>query len=345
MENILKEDLDHILENTAELWEEVRDKRIFITGGTGFFGCWLLESFAWANAKLDLNAYALVLTRNPEAFRRKSPHLFENPSLNFYAGDVRDFTFPEGEFSHIIHAATGTDARPDMQDPVSLFDGIVRGSRHTLEFARHCTAKKFLLTSSGAVYGKQPYELTHIPEEYTGAPETITPLSAYGEAKRVSEFLSAMYSDRYGFEAKIARCFAFVGPYLPLNMNYAIGNFIRDGLNGGPIRVEGDGTPFRSYLYAADLAIWLWTILLRGASCRPYNVGSELGISISDLAKVVAGAFQPELEVKIAKQPSPEKESERYVPSVRRVQCEMGLKQNTDLREAIRRTVSWHSRL
>lgn len=344
MENILKGDLDHILENTAELWEEVRDKRIFITGGTGFFGCWLLESFAWANAKLDLNASALVLTRSPEDFRRKSPHLFENSSLNFHAGDVRNFTFPDGEFSHVIHAATGTDTWPAIKDPVSQFDGIVQGTRHTLEFARQCTARKFLFMSSGAVYGKQPSELTHVPEEYFGAPETINPLSAYGEAKRVSEFLSAMYSNRYCFEAKIARCFAFVGPYLPLNMNYAIGNFIRDGLNGGPIRVEGDGTPFRSYLYAADLAIWLWTILLRGASCRPYNVGSDLEITIGELAKVVAKTFQPEPEVKIAKKPSHEKESERYIPSVRLAQCELGLKQSTDLHEAIRRTVSWYSR-
>ena len=252
MENILKEDLDHILEHTRGLWEEVRGERIFITGGTGFFGCWLLESFAWANARLNLNASAVVLSRNPEAFGRKAPHLFSNPAIQFHTGDVRSFKFPEGTFSHIIHAAKGADSL-NPEDPLLLFEGMVKGTRHMSEFARHCSAKKLLFTSSGAVYGKQPQELTHIGEDYAGAPDTMTSASAYGEGKRVSEFLTAAYASRYGFEAKIARCFAFVGPHLPLDINFAIGNFIDNVLKNEQILIRGDGTPCRSYLYACSI--------------------------------------------------------------------------------------------
>ncbi|MFA6054903.1 MAG: NAD-dependent epimerase/dehydratase family protein [Thermodesulfovibrionales bacterium] len=341
---LLTADLDYILEHTVALWEEVRNRRIFITGGTGFFGCWLLESFARANERLKLNASALVLTRSPDAFRHRAGHLASHPAIRFHVGDVRSFKFPKEEFSHIIHAATETGSQRNEEDPLLLVDTIVQGTRHTLEFARHCRAKKFLLTSSGAVYGKQPPEVTHVPEDYQGGPDTTDTRSAYGEGKRTAELLCSIYAKQYGLEAKIARCFAFVGPHLPLDMHFAIGNFIRDGMRGSRIYVKGDGKPYRSYLYAADLAVWLWTILFRGKSCQPYNVGSEKDLSIGALARTVANAFQPEREVHISKQAVDGQSAERYVPSTKRIRLELGIKENIDLQEAIKRTILWYSR-
>jgi len=226
MKNSLAEDLDYILYHTRDLWEELRGERIFITGGTGFFGRWLLESFMWANEKLDLGASALVLTRNLEAFRRKAPHLAGNPAIKFQVGDVCALEPPDGRFSHVIHAATESSTNLNETDPLRMFDAIVSGTRCALELARHCGARQFLLTSSGAVYDKQPPELTHIPENYAGGPDTTDPNSAYGEGKRAAEMLCTLYARQYGFEVKIARCFAFVGPYLPLDVHFAIGNFI-----------------------------------------------------------------------------------------------------------------------
>src|SRR5262249_38934654 len=135
---------------------------------------------------------------------------------------------------------------------------------------------------------------------YLGGPDQMAPGSAYAEAKRLAELLCATYWAQRGIPVKIARCFAFVGPHLPLHAHFAVGNFIRDGLNGGPIVVRGDGSPVRSYLYAADLAAWLWTILVKGKAGRAYNVGSEEGLTISDVAKVVAGVFNPMPHVMIA---------------------------------------------
>ncbi len=342
MSEIIKEDLGHILEHTADLWEEVRNNRIFITGGTGFFGCWLLESFLHANSELKLNASTYVLTRDPDAFRNKAPHLFDNPGLVMVKGDVCSFTFPEGKFSHIIHAAKVTENESGIPDPISIFDRIVRGTQYVLEFARHCSAKKMLFTSSGAVYGKQPTDLLHVPEEYTGAPDPANESAAYGEAKRVSEFLCAMYSRYFGFEAKVARCFAFVGPYFPIDSKFAINDFIGNVLRRQSIYIKGDGTPYRSYLYAADLTIWLWTILFKGISSRPYNVGSEEEISIADLANKIAIASGQNLGI-ITSKPLPSAHPERYVPSTERARHELGLRQYISLEDAIRRTMEWYS--
>jgi len=332
-------DLVHILDHTRDLWEDLRGAHLFITGGTGFFGIWLLESFLFANQQLDLKASASVLSRKPASFQHAFSHFVHNPAITLVEGNARDFIFPREKFSHIIHAATETN--PDFTDinPLEKFTSNIESTRHVLDFAVEAGVEKILFTSSGAVYGKQPVEITHVPETYLGAPDPSDVNSAYGQSKRASEFLCAAYAKQHGFNAAIARCFAFVGPCLPLNSNYAIGNFIRDALNGNKIQIGGDGTPYRSYLYAADLAIWLWTILLRGQTSHPYNVGSESDLTILQLAKTVADIVSPGLSIQVAKNASPNKAAERYVPSTQRAKNELGLQQFISLEGGIKRTV------
>ncbi len=185
--------------------------------------------------------------------------------------------------------------------------------------------------------------MTHIPEDYSGSFPPTDARSGYGQAKRVSEFLGTLYSQIYGFDTTIARGFAFVGPYLPLDRNFAVGNFLRDALAGGPIVIQGDGTPYRSYLYAADLAVWLWTILLRGCSCRPYNVGSEQAVTIAALARMVLDAVAPSAELRVVGVADPNRPAQRYVPDTKRAQDELGLRVRIGLPEGIARTAAWHS--
>lgn len=336
--NYLEDDLTNILKSTEQLWKELQGQKLFITGGTGLFGSWLLESFSQANNQYKLNAQALVLSRNPQIFKQKLPHLAHDPAIEFIQGDVKNFEFPQGEFSYIIHAAaTSATETFNNEDPLKKFETVVQGTKHVLEFAVKTKAKKILYTSSGAVYGKQPAELSHLAEEYNGTPDSTDIESSWSLSKRVAEFLCAYYSKKYNIEIKIARCFSFVGPYLPLNIHYAIGNFLRDGLTGGPIKVTGDGTPERSYLYMSDLTVWLWTILFKGQSMHPYNVGSETGVTIKALAENVAKEFD-NLKVEVAKQPLMDKIIDRYVPSTKRAQTQLGLKQTIKLSAAINKT-------
>jgi len=333
-----QKDLEHVLTHTRPLWEQLRGGKVFVTGATGFFGIWILETFAYANQELGLGAKLVGLSRNPEAFYEKVPHLMEESSITLHRGDVRDFEFPEGSFSHVIHAGTTSSA---PVPPLEMLDTIIQGTRHTLDFAVAAGAKRFLFVSSGAVYGKQPPEISHIPETYNGAPDPMDPNSAYGEGKRVGEVLCAMAHQEHGLETTIARCFAFVGPHLPLDAHFAIGNFIRDAMKGDPIKVK-NGSPYRSYLYAADLAIWLWTILFKGAACRPYNIGSDQEITIADLAQNVSttlgGSVLPLDSIF-----NFNALASCYVPSVKRAFSEMDLNTKIPLRESLLRSASWHN--
>jgi dTDP-glucose 4,6-dehydratase len=335
-----EQDLEHILEHTQGLWEDLRGGRLFVSGGTGFFGRWMMESFLRADDDLKLGAQAIVLTRDPAHFAEAAPHVAGHPAVTLHPGDVKSFEFPDAEVTHILHMAT--EAGPGMS-PSASFQTAIVGTERVLSFAALSGARKFLLTSSGAVYGKQPTDSDGLSEDYIGAPRTEDPAAGYGHGKRAAEYLCSVAAAQTGLEVKIARCFAFVGPLLPLDANFAIGNFIRDALTRDQIEVLGDGTARRSYLYAADLAVWLWTILIKGESGRPYNVGSEAALSVADLARLVAKVVNPGIPVQVAEAAVPGALPARYVPSTVRAATELNLRARVVLEDAVLRTARWNS--
>lgn len=334
------DDLEHVFRLLPEdLWRGLAGRRIFITGGTGFVGKWLLATLAEANRRLALGVRATVLSRDPEAFHVAAPLLAQAEGVDWLRGDVRDFAFPTGEYDTVIHAATDVVAKAA---PEEIFDTCIAGTRRVLDFAAQAQAKDFLLVSSGAIYGQQPADLARVPESYAGAPDPLLPGSAYGEGKRASEWLAAAAGARTNLRVRSARCFAFVGPYLPLDKHFAIGNFIGAALAGREIVIQGDGTPVRSYLHAADMAAWLWAVLLKGRAGAAYNVGAEAPISIADLAHRVCKVLEVPDQVCIMGAPDPSRPVERYVPDNGLARAELGLPMTMGLDEAIVRTAGWH---
>ena len=328
---ILQQDLDAVQAALAPLWWRLSGARLFMTGGTGFIGRWMLEALARA----DIDIEVTVLSRDPAAFAARVPHLARR--FQVIAGDVTVFAPPGGSFTHVIHAATDASAELNATDPRRMFDTIVTGTRHALDFAVERGAERFFFLSSGAVYGAQPWDVTHVGEDWMGGPDQRDPRSAYGEGKRAAEMLCAIYGKQFGLDVVNARIFALLGPLLSLDIHFAAGNFIRDAMAGRTIRVDGAGTAVRSYLYAADLTIWLWTLLISGKRGAVFNMGSEEAVSIADLARRTATLLGAP-GVEILGRPDPGWNPGRYVPSTAAIRGALGLSPTTSLDEAIRRT-------
>ncbi len=295
-------------------------QRLFITGGTGFFGKSFL-SYRVRHPYIKWGEW-VILSRTPEAFVSHYPQLVI-PGISFVKGDVMDFEFPPGTSDAIIHIAS------PLQGAVSdkaMEQIILGGARHIVDFAKQASVNHVLFTSSGAVYGPQ---LSPVEEECECRPTT-----AYGRGKLQSEriFLDA------GLNVKIARCFAFVGPYLPRDAHFAIGNFINNCLNDEPIIIQGDGTPRRSYLYADDLVEWLLKIMKVGVTGRPYNVGSSSYMSIRELAEYVRLVIGSTNEIRVMGAKNQEKPA-FYVPCLDRAEKELGLKVTVGLSDAIIKSV------
>ena len=336
--NTLARDLDDVLEQTRDLFERLRGQRVLITGGTGFVGAWLLEALVWADDRLSLGTRACVLTRDPQRFSRRAPHLAGGPVVELLAGDVRSVVWPGGEFAYVVHGATPSDEELNEGSPREMLDIIECGTDHVLELAARLDSVRLLLLSSGAVYAPSSAGIT-LDEESPIGPGWPEETSAYHAGKRAAERAVA----GSGCNATVARLFAFVGPYLPLDRHFAIGNFIGAALEGHEVAVAGDGKPVRSYLYGADMAAWLWTMLLHPrADGGVFNVGSEDAISIGGAAHLVAEAIEPPCTVSVAGGRS-RGAGLYYVPSTARARLQLGLRQTVALPEAIRRTVTWHA--
>lgn len=337
-----QDDLDLVLSLTPEFWAQFSGARMFVTGGTGFIGSWLLQTVQRANERLGSQIEMIVLTRDAARARQQAPHLFASAGVILLEGDVRSFDRTVGPFDLCVHAATDVGDLEKMGEPVKVFDTIVEGTRRILDLAESASASRFLLLSSGAVYGPQPPDVEHLPETYNGAPDLLSAQAAYGNGKRAAEWLACAKTAKSDLDVCIARIFALIGPGMPMSGPFAAGNFVRDALVQKTIQVQGDGSPLRSYLYMADLCVWLLKILQTGQRGQAYNVGSESAVSILGLAQAVAEAADTGLDVHVQRSARHGALAPRYVPDTTKAQRELGLTQYTSLDTALKKTFLWN---
>ncbi|MCD6489464.1 MAG: NAD(P)-dependent oxidoreductase [Thermodesulfobacterium sp.] len=342
---LFKEDLKFIAFELENFLDKFEDSVFFVTGGTGIIGKWILETLCFLEERYRLNLKVYVLTRNKEKFFSQYPLFRDCRILEFVQGNVISFSslnVVRDEVDYVVHGATESSSSAILKSPLKMFEVIVKGTWNVLECSKNWSPKGILILSSGAVYGKQGKKF--LEETDFGCINFTEPLLAYTMGKEAGEHLAMLYFYTFRLPVKIARIFALVGPHLPLEGSFAIGNFIRDALKGGPIVIKGDGTPVRSYLYLGDLVIWLFKILLEGKAGEAYNAGSDKAISIKELAQLVADFTKKELkeykkiEILIQQNKIFSSASDVYVPSIEKAKKELGLKVFTPLEEAIQKT-------
>jgi dTDP-glucose 4,6-dehydratase len=339
MDDYLADDFARIGAGPIEGCLKVEGTRLYLSGATGFFGMNILSLLSYMHRR-GARFRVTALSRSPGRFFRQQPWVQQLSWLDWQTGNVLDPWPGDGAYDHLLHAAT--DTTPESQrDSLNLFDQIMQGTRRALEFAADHGVRNLLLCGSGAQYGAIPGEFASgVPESALIACDPIKPSSTYGEGKRASELLATLHAEKHGFNVVAARCFAFVGPGLRLDGHFAIGNFIRDALNGSAIRLAANGAAMRSYLYGADLAVWLLRLLFEAKGVDAVNVGSDRGVSIIDLATRVRDVVNPTAMV-VAGTVETSGERRWYVPGIAKARS-MGFDAWTDLGRSIARTADWH---
>lgn len=335
-------DLEMVLDASADDLSRFRGGRMLLTGATGFLGSWLLDTLLFADRRLGLDLEVQVLVRD---VGRLAPHLREDPRVKPILGDVRTFT-TTGHFDAVVHGAASSSAARGSRDAdaMTMVTTILDGTHRALEAAAPSGDIPFLFISSGAVYGSWEPNSGMIVETGSTGPGIGDPEAGYAEAKRMAEVMCNIAVVQEGAGCTTARCFSFVGPRLPLDVHFAAGNFVGDVLRGRPVRVLGDGTTVRSYLYAADLAVWIWRILSHGKAGRAYNVGSEHGLSMLELARIAADLAGPDHPVEVLGRRDEHHAhgNPHYVPSTARARHELGLQETISTADGLGRTFQWY---
>lgn len=339
----LADDCARALGASLERLAALRGATVLVTGGTGFVGTWIAQTVAVLNDEHGHGITLQLVARHPETLARTAPPLARRRDIRLVELDVRNLQEVSGDVHYIIHGAGTPDNRYHATHPVRTLETYCMGTHAVFSAAsRLADLRNILQLSSGMVYGPQQREAGPIREGMFGGINPALPGSVYAEAHRAAEVMGAAFRSQAGLPLTLARLFTFLGPFQMLDRPWAVNNFIRDALRGGPIRVQGDGETVRSFMYGADLAVWLLRLLVAGRSGVAYNVGSPEGIPLKDLAQRIAGMVTPMPAVEFNTLPGTNVPRTSWVPDVALVREELRVSLTHDLDRALHRTVEWN---
>jgi len=336
--------LDEVIHRSLKAFERLNGSKIFVTGATGFLGAWFLSVLSRATELNILKVQVVCLSRDPNTFINRYQRLNNILKINWLEGDIRNYSGKDVAANFVVHGATTAAAETfSGQSNLEKYSVIVEGTQNILKHSMNSSLDSFLYLSSGAVYSSQSNLFSApIPEGMSIAIDPFTTQFTLGNSKAAAECLLGIYQEQNpGVNFKVCRIFSLLGPGLPLDIHYAVGNFVRDSLLGGPIRIKSRGTAVRSYLYITDTIVWLLNALVFGRTGFAFHVGSSEEVTILELAQKVATLTGSEVLFDFDIQAETSPASHYYVPENTRTKSILEVEEWISLEESLVRTIDY----
>ena len=264
--------------------KELEGRTVLVTGATGLIGQTLVSALLRSPG-----IRVIACVRDEEKARRMFGSL-ESGNLQLMVADIASMPVQKlpQQVDYVIHAAIQTSSRAFVDQPVETIFTAIDGTRRALEFAKNNAVRCFLYLSTMEVYGA-PSGDEKIDEGHGTNLDTMQPRSCYPESKRLCEILCASWQKEYGVPVRVLRLTQTFGPGVRYDDGRVFAEFARCVLEKRDIVLKTDGSTCRSYLYTADAASAILTVLLRGRDGEAYNAANEeTYCSIRQMAELVA---------------------------------------------------------
>jgi nucleoside-diphosphate-sugar epimerase len=341
---LITDDCKRVYSGVSEKLKKLSGEALLITGGSGFMGSWLCELVYYMNKTHKMDIRLFITARDRERFEFILPHVANSKYVKFIRSDIRSMTELPSEVNYIVHAAANPDNRFHSSRPFETMSTVAEGTGAILRAAsRASNLHKIINVSSSSIYSQDLNNDDKFLENSPGMPLNSRLSSSFSDANRYSEALCSAARSELRLPITTIRPFTFSGAYQDIDSPWALNNFINDAINKRPIRIHGDGETIRSYMYGADLAVWVLVIMLHTKNGQIYNVGNDNGISLREVAQKVANCIQPVPSILLNTSLTTEINRSALVPNVTKAEKEFGLKQFTSIDLAIQRSVHWYT--
>ncbi len=322
--------------NEVSKLNDLKNSEILVTGGTGFFGKWILEFVIYLNDSYNFNIKLYLLARRNTLEIKQITSIRKD--VIFIQKDICNLVELPENINYIIHAASSPDNIEHINNPIETMNIISSGTKQLLDSILTLeNIKKVINLSSGQVYGKA-FEGS-ISENNYGYLDCASIKSIYPESKRFSETLCKAYETLYRLPIVQVRPFSFIGPFMSLEKPWAINNFIRDAIKFKSIKIIGNGKPIRSYMYPTDMIEWLFNILVTSKNNTTYNLGSDEGISLENLALKIRNIIGNDVQIDVLNM---NENKDVFLPDIQTSKDELNLTLKVNFDDALEKTIKWN---